>query len=950
MNMKYNDLIVLVPCHSLEDFPTELGEEPAASLLNAFTILWHPSLLASTGAFPRWERSDESLTVQADRLVVVPTPCDEWVPSTWVERARREGCVVISGEHDREKMLHQALEPLELTHAVDSELVADFLALGTAYLQVELLTRHMRNFSHLDEAHMQREAIAAAQAAINHDLEAAKKHLGHCFEMLLECRERFYPVTCYLIDLCLVNPDFSGEELQNLVESSTPKNCLATVADWEKIVARDASWKEKIRSAISSGTLELIGGEQTELPTPLMALDSTLWQLQQGHKSLEELFAARPTTWARKRFGLGSHLPQILERFGYKSGLHFVMDDGLYPDEEQTQMRWEGSDGTAIDAFSRIPLAADSASSFLRFPLRMSESMDYDHVAAVVFARWPKMRTPWLEDLRRAAAYAPVVGQFTTFAGFFESSDSQGRMSDFKASDYFTLNLIQSVAAEEKDPISRWTDYWTRRRNFEGVDWCSQLGRLLGKGVGSLTCENELEAAVEAAHPEADAKVIEAADAALSASRIHADQDLVRLFATGGTAGQGVLIVNPLSFARKVHVQWPAGQPGKEKSVFNRQLGPGESSALVELPPCGFVWLSAEEGQEVTTPGKTLLAEELTLRNELFEVSLSDVTGGIARISTYRRSPNRISQQVAFRFPHARSVVTGEGEDQEIFKTFYSLMELRESRVLSAGPVVGAIETVGDLIDGQNKQVVATYRQVTHVVRGRPSVEIDLELDLKKTPTGDPWTNYVGCRFAWKHTTAAITASMQQGAHGIGRERIEAPHYLEIADEDFRTTIATPGLPFHRKTGDRMIDTLLVTEGETRRSFHFSIAIDQPYPMQAQLDAFSEPLVIPTKTAPPAGGQQGWLFFVGAANVQLSRILPISSPTGKTGFIVRLLETEGRTKTFPLKCFRAPTAARQVNFRGESVHTLSVQDDQVRVEISPYEICDVELTFDSLNG
>src|SRR5690606_28318385 len=111
--------------------------------------------------------------------VVVPTPCDEWVPATWVERARREGCVVISGEHDREKMLHQALEPLELEHVVDSELVADFLALGTVYLQSELLTRHMRNFSHLDEAHMQREAIAAAQAAINHDIEATKKHLSH---------------------------------------------------------------------------------------------------------------------------------------------------------------------------------------------------------------------------------------------------------------------------------------------------------------------------------------------------------------------------------------------------------------------------------------------------------------------------------------------------------------------------------------------------------------------------------------------------------------------------------------------------------------------------------------------------------------------------------------------------------------------------------------------------
>ena len=947
--MKYDELIVLVPCHSLEDFPTELGEEAAASLLNAFTILWHPSLLASTGAFPKWERADEPLAVEADRLIVVPKPSDDLVPATWIERARREGGVIISGEHERKAMLAQALDPLELNQEIDPELVADFLALGTVYLQTELLTRHMRNFSHLDESHMQREAVAAAQAAIAHDAEATRKPLSHCFEMLLECRERFYPVGCYLIDLCLVNTNFASDELDSLVESSVPVNALATASDWEKIVDKDSSWSEKIRAAVVTGSVELISGEQSELPTPLMALDSTLYQLREGRHTLERLFEAKPTTWARKRFGLGSHLPQILDRLGYKSGIHFVMDDGIYPDDEQTQMRWEGSDGTAIDAFSRIPLAADSASSFLRFPMRMSESMDYDHAAAVVFARWPKMRTPWLSDLRRAAKYSPVLGQFTTFADFFETADSPGRMSDFKASSYFSLNLIHSVAKEEPNPISRWLDYWSRRRKFETLDWSKRLVTLLKKGVGSLGAENELEAAVEAAHPEATEEVINTTEATLQKHEEQVHSDLTRLFAAKGETGKGLLIFNPLSFSRKTCLEWPVGKPGKDKAIPHRQIEDEKSSALVELPPCGFVWVSANDSGPKTEIGKTPLAEGLTLRNEKFEVTLSDVTGGISRIATYRRSPNRVSQQIAYRFPHERKVVIGEGDQQESYRTYYSLMQMRESRVLSAGPVVGAIETVGDLIDGQHNQVIATYRQVTRVVRGRPNVDVEIELDLPRTPTGDPWTNYVACRFAWKHSTASITGSMQQGAHPIGDQRIESPQYLEIADDDFRTTILTPGLPFHRKTGDRMIDTLLITEGETRRRFNFSIAVDAKYPMQAHLDAFSEPIIIPTETAPTSGGQQGWLFYVGAENVLLTRILPIRSGSdekdNKKGFIVRLLETEGRTKTFSLKCFKTPNEARQVDFNGETVHTLTVQDDQVTVEIAPYEICDVELTY-----
>ena len=131
------------------------------------------------------------------------------------------------------------------------------------------------------------------------------------------------------------------------------------------------------------------------------------------------------------------------------------MDDGIYPDDEQSQFRWEGCDGSVINAISRIPLAADSASSFLRFPVRMSESMDQDHTAAVVFAHWPELRTPWLEDFHRVQKYAPVLGRFITLREFFERADVPGRLSSFAAGEYLTPFLVQSVAREEADPLSR---------------------------------------------------------------------------------------------------------------------------------------------------------------------------------------------------------------------------------------------------------------------------------------------------------------------------------------------------------------------------------------------------------------------------------------------------------------------------------------------------------------
>ena len=36
-----------------------------------------------------------------------------------------------------------------------------------------------------------------------------------------------------------------------------------------------------------------------------------------------------------------------------------------------------------------------------------------------------------------------------------------------------------------------------------------------------------------------------------------------------------------------------------------------------------------------------------------------------------------------------------------------------------------------------------------------------------------------------------------------------------------------------------MCDSLLIVEGETRRRFRFSIAFEQPYPLQAALDAMN---------------------------------------------------------------------------------------------------------------
>lgn len=945
--MTYKQLTVLIPSHGIEDLPTELSEKPAASLINAFASVWHPRLIAESGVLPRWQRGDSPFTDSSPQLFVVPTCCDDQIPEGWIEQARSEGNTVVRGEVERDQILSQILEPLGNGPEVDPELVADFLAFGTTWLLLHLLTQRMRSYSNIDEVTLQREMVSAAQAALHQDDTAARTRLRGCYEMLQEARERFYPVECFLLDLCLVTPDLVGDSLRQLLQSATPVNLHATAGVWQEIVDKDQQWRELIRQGVSARTVELIGGDDQEVVNSALSLNDTLWHLRTGRKMFETLFEAVPRTWGRKRFGLGAHLPQLLNKLGYQGALHLVMDDGLYPDQEQSHFKWEGPDGSKILSFSRIPIAADSAAAILRFPDRMSESMDLDYVAATMLVRWPEMRQPFLNDLRRAHTYAPVLGHFVRFEDYFERAGGPGRHVSNQPGQYLSPGLVHSVAARESDPVSRFVDYWNRERTFDTANWLRQITRLLKNEFGPDSEIESLEKLVREAHPGATSETKAKAQHKLDDITAEAVNEFRAIVASGGEQGEGVLIINPLSFPRKAVIDWPTGTvPVSSPHVLGIQNDEDRVCVLVDLPPCGFVWIGATAPsgsveKEKTTTRKIPMAEDLVLRNELFEVRMSDVTGGIAGIHTYRRSPNRISQQIALRFGREKVVTAHDGDEPQTYKTFYTSMQLRESRVLSSGPLVGEIETVGDLIDDHLGDVVATYRQRTRVIKGLAAVQVDVEVAPAQELLGDPWTNYLGCRFAWKYADVALTASLQQGAHKIVGQRVEAPQFIEIADEAFRTTIMTPGLPFHRMTGERMLDTLMIVEGETVRRFSFSIGVDLKYPMQASLDQSLPPLVVRTKTKPAGGSRVGWFLGLSAANVQITGVSPSANPRS---LVVRLLETEGRGRSLRLECFRSPQSARTIDFRGETITPLRV-DEAVNLEIGPYELCDVELTF-----
>ena len=961
--MAYEDLIYLIPSHSLEDFPTEANDAQAASLLNSFILPWHPQLIASAGVVPRWHRADTPPELMANRLVMIPTKSADLVPYGWVDEAKRNGATVITNITDRQEMLAIALKPLD-EPPVDPDLAADFWALGFCYLQIELLTRHMRHFGSTDEVHFQREAVAAARAAVANDPETARTRLKVCFELLTEARERFYPTDCYLIDLCLLIPRLADQHLSDTLLLLKPLSVMVTPQDLEEIARDHPDQLRLLKEAWLRKSVAVVGGEFREGPTTLLPLNSLLWQLDAGRDLYQKLLGRKPTIWGRRRYGLMPPWPQILHRNGYIGAMHVALDDGFYPDQEFSKIRWEGTAGQAIDAISRIPLAADSANSFLRFPVRLSESMDNDSAAAVLFARWPEAKSPWFEDLRRMQNYSPVLGRFVTLEDYFEHTDSASRLSSYDPNEYLSPYFVQSVAREEADPLGRYIAQFRNRQRFDSAAWCAGMtAAFRGQALRGADLR-AVERAVEEGAAEGTPEQAAAAETQLATFEQSAGQRLGELITSGGGAQPGLLLVNTLGFPRLAVVELGAylSQPpaigGAVKFV---QWDDQHKTATVEFPGSGFVWLPQASPTPPAATASAPLAEPNLLRNDYFEVLLSETSGGLRQLKNYGRSPNRLSQQLSYRFPRERKIVSPDPEEPDT-KSYYSEMRATRSTVTSTGPTLGEIVTEGELIDQTNNQKLAGFKQTFRVWRGRPVLEMEIEIDPVKMPDGDPWSNYIGARFAWNSSIAALTRSVLGGAQTDWKdERLESPLYLEIADENQRTTILPHGLPFHRKTGERMLDSIMLVSGETHRKFRFTIAVDQPYPMQAALDALTPITVIPTTKGPPRSGNSGWFFHLSGRNVQIVQLLELMenpveitdawdslatqpTPTGQ-GLALRLLETEGRPVRVALQCYRTPQSARQRDFQGRTITDLTISGDAVQIDMVAHEIADIEFRW-----
>ena len=184
---------------------------------------------------------------------------------------------------------------------------------------------------------------------------------------------------------------------------------------------------------------------------------------------------------------------------------------------------------------------------------------------------------------------------------------------------------------------------------------------------------------------------------------------------------------------------------------------------------------------------------------------------------------------------------------------------------------------------------------------------------------------------------------------------MEAPEYIELENGSGRIAILTGGLPYHRRSGDRMLDSLLVVRGETARQFTIGIGVDLTHPASAAVELIT-PATVFAETAPPPIASSGWFFHLDAKNVlathwqSLPDAAPSDSPSDDAprtikGFRARFLETTGRAGRVTLRTFRPVSAARQIDFLGQTLVEVPFEGDKIRLDFAANEWIEIEVLW-----
>ncbi len=836
-------IIVFLPCHSLDDFPTWLGDSEADALLAAWTAAWHPQLIATVGRMPAWASVESPPSFDIPVLAVVPGTYDDRLTGS-IDSSATPGTRWVRRAGDRQSTVKAALAAVGLlaesistrseASASEGRTVseADFYSLGLAWLLSELLAKRMRSSTGIGSASpyhggpgdevasgFEERVVAAARACVAGDAVACEEALRDCFGQLEAARARYYAVDVWLIDLVLLAETTLGARLAAELDSPVPLGLVATGRLVESLSKSDPNLLGRLREACQAGRVAPAGGRYEEIPLDSCLPETIRESFLQGHRAWRSAVGRVPTTFAQFTGGWSALLPAILVHFNYSGVIWNLFDGTPLPDPGTGRIRWEGSGGASVDGIARPPLDARRSATILSLADRIGDALDHDHTAVVQFAHHAGTASQWFDDLRRIGGWTTALGTFVTPDELFRRTAGSGTLVSYEPDSY---------------PVSR----PALREEGATSDQSNPLADPIGPRI-------------EAARGEA--------------RRIVAGRKVVASLSQSQSKG-----------------------PGR---------GPG--LAVTTAPPAAGTQQSALRSVSRVRPGGLLggLArglfgsgadDRLVLEHDTLRVRVHPVTGGLLSVRRPADRGNQLSQHLALRTTRPAPPVGAAWEDpleraEYAQATADSVERISPTTILSRGTIR----------DPKGLQM-GNFTQRVELIPGLPLARIEIDVSLASPSSGASLENHLACRFAWnENDDIELRRSLQSQSIATERTLFTAPHSITLCHggksaTETDITILTGGLPWHVRSSPHVIDSLLLAGDGVRGTFCLAVGVGLARPWNLALDLLASGVIDATPPTPRGP-------TTASGNVRLTWQGPVLDGGRAVGVRVGLLESEGRS-------------------------------------------------------
>jgi hypothetical protein len=933
--MNPRELFLLTPYRLPAQNSVTLGHDDVASFLNGHAALWHPSVLLGATGPPQIASSYDHEQPRPGHVYAVPESPTLLLPDDWFQRVADVGAIAFRATTDRATTFanlraeidaftsRQTGEPIARPFGSwpeDANRVGPFLGIGYGVLVLNTLFEAMEHENMVPVSDLWQDIQQALAAIENPDFEAFLQPLRSAAGRLTYARDVLYPSPIYVIDLVLLDEDRLADPFPAAFAHNQPINVIASVAALERLGREHPERLAVVKDRFQKEEIELCSGCYLDREDALLPPESYLWNLFRGRRSFEDLFGAAPRVFGRKRFGGLPQQPMLLTHTGLTKMVNLPFDNGVLPSYRTPVTSWPAPSGKSVDAFTRAPVAADNPLTFFHLAHYLYKTIRNDSTATVALVHKDGKPATGYEDWLELTRFGPILGRWTPLSRYFGEAVPGEYASSSPADDFHSDHLEERTTSKVPHPVGGFADHVRRRRRLD-VAWvmASMYRGLAGKG-DQLRIDDRLPALEDLleAGPSAEA------ERELSELQSKAASALADRLVAGATSNQaGFLAFNPCSFTRRValEVEGITKSLPAEGAVKACQVDGNLAKLVVELPPLGFVWFP-QSASGSAAASKLKMADNTGVRNEFFEAEVDGLTGGLKALRDLKTKLNRIGQQLVFN-PGSK-------------------MRMKELKVVSTGPAVGEVVSIGSVL-GEQDQLLANYRQRYRAWAGRPVLDLQIEIQPIQPPAGYPWHAYYGARFAWGDERALLL----RGVYGINavtaQTRPESSMFLDLRTGKQSTTIFTYGLPFHQRQGTRMLDVILVPEGETTQTFDLALGLDREHPALTALSLTTPVPVVPTSKGPPHIGPVGWLFHLDALNLLMTSLRPL--PNGGDGLTLRVLESSTHGGAAEFRCVRDPKQATLTDGRGNPTYEAGANGDGVVFEVPASDLAELRIEF-----